>query len=222
MADEVTTPPSGAEVTAPAPESEVDPGQVGESAAPVEQPMAAFVKDGSHTDASARMFEGRFRAAEVRRDQADQDRAVARTPIEQGGGVMHTHRFTAHPEVPQAVVLLHYVDQYGNKIPPDECVADVIIEDWTKPNDLTLIIVCPKCAMGGHKHEQDCQLSIRQSNRKWTLIPAVGPKQFVFRQKDHPPKVYYSAGTISESEVFTCADCSWRGRIVNNQIRTER
>jgi hypothetical protein len=218
MADEVTTPPSGAEVTAPAPEA-VPPQPVER---PPEQPLAAFVKDGSHTDASAALFDRRFREAEERRNQADRDRAVSRIPIEQGGGVMHTHRFTSHPEVPQAVVLLHYVNEYGNKVPPNECLADIIIEDWSHPKDLTLIIVCPRCANGGHKHEQDCQLSIRQSNRKWTLIPAVGPKQFVFKDKRRGPQVYYSAGTIAESEVFTCADCSWRGRIVNNQIRTER
>ena len=193
----------------------------GEGARGIEQPLAAFVKDGSPTDASVNLYERRYREAEKRRAEADRDKAIARTPIERGGGVMHSHRFTQHPDLPMASVLLHYVNEYGNKVPPGECCADILIENWNSPNDPTLVIMCPSCWRGGQKHAQDCQLFIRKSNRFWHLIPALGPKQFMF-DDGSGPRVYYSAGTIVESEPFRCKDCNWRGRIINNRIRDER
>ena len=188
-----------------------------------ENPLSAFVKGGTHTEASARLYEESFREAEVRRDESDRDKAVARVPIEQGGGRMFAHRFTQSPEIPQAYFLLRFVNESGSPMDsPGFCLGDVYIEDWEHPDDLTVQLVCPMCVNDGHKHLQDCQIKIRMSNRRWHFMPHASRKEFVFAEGDGPPKTYVSAGIITESERFFCPHCNWAGRIVNNRIVTER
>ena len=191
-----------------------------DDAKPVENPLLAFTKGGTPTEGSERLYEQRFREAEQRRKQDDAQKRVASKPVEHGGGKLFSHRLTRHPDVPQAYLLLHYVNAAGAKVDPGECLADVWITDWDHPNDLTLGIVCPRCLRAGVKHAQDCQLRIKMSNRRWHLESGKGEPEFVF-DDGYGPKRYKSAGVITESEPFTCSDCNWRGRIVNNQIRTE-
>ena len=186
---------------------------------PIENPLLAYVEGGTPTQASERLFEERFRDGEQRRNQAAIDQQLASKPIERGGAKMYSHRLTEHPDVPQAYLLLHYVGRGGSKIPPGECLADVFIDDWSNPSDLTLGIMCPACWTQGVKHGQDCQLKIRMSNRGWHLEPGKGAPEFIFNDGGGAKK-YKSAGVIVESEVFGCSDCSWRARIVNNQIRS--
>ena len=186
----------------------------------LENPLLAYVKGATPTEASERLYEERFRDGEQRRRQDAIDKQIASIPVEQGGGQLYSHQFTQNPEIPQAYLLLHYVDRAGNRMYPFECLADVWILDWDRPEDLTLGIMCPLCWRGGVKHAQDCQLKIRMSNRGWHLEPAVGRPTFVF-DDGYGPRTYTSAGIIRESEVFGCADCNWRARIVNNVIRTE-
>jgi hypothetical protein len=187
----------------------------------VDEPLAMFVKDGTSTTASERLYDQGYREAEQRRKEADRDRAIARKPIEQGGGRMYTHQMTSRPDIPRAFVLLRYANEQGSPMPPGECLANVLIENWSRPHDLTLVIMCPRCWLGGQKHAQDCQLFIRMSNRNWEFVPASGPKTFKF-DDGGGPKMYSSAGVVAESEIFHCKDCSWAARIVNNVIRTER
>ena len=184
-----------------------------------ELPMASFVKGGTPTAASERLFEERYQQSEKRRNEADEDKRIGATPIEQGGGRIYANKWTSNPEIPQAYVRLVFYGE-GECFGPMLC--EVMIENWSNPNDLTIQLECPRCLGQGVKHEQDCQISLKMSNRRWHLAHGAGPKTFVFAPVDEPPKVYNSAGVVTESEPFNCPSCSWRGRIVNNRIITER
>jgi hypothetical protein len=201
---------------------------------PVEAPLG-FVKGGTGTAASEKLFEERFHDAEERRDQADAERqeaADAQTvtvpsldgapehdvlmPGHQGGAVMYTSKMTAHPEVPEAYVLLKYLSRTGSET-GIECKSEIIVgADPENPLDLCLILVCPRCQANSHKHQQDNQLRIFQSNKHFELVAGKGPPEFVFEGR-----MYKSAGVITESEPFTCPDCTWRARIENNCVRPD-
>jgi len=186
---------------------------------PVGAPMQAFVKGGTHTLGSERMFKERFADAEKRRDEADADKKLASVPAELGGARMYSHNFAENPEVPKAYVKLNYANRYGAPCDPGECLADIVIENWERPNDLTLIFVCPRCYTDRHKSAGDCQLKMRMSNRWWHLKPKYGETRWV--DPDGKIRVYKLAGDVVESEPFSCPDCGYRGRIVNGWLREE-
>jgi len=186
---------------------------------PLGAPMQAFVKGGTHTSGSERMFKERFEDAEKRRNRADFDKKLASIPVEQGGAKMFTHNFAESPEVPKAYVKLRYANRYGAPAEPGECLADVIIENWDRPNDLTLIFVCPGCYTERHKSAGDCQLKMRMSNRWWNLKPRYGETRWT--DPDGQIRIYKLAGDVVESEPFSCPDCGYRGRIVNGWLRQE-
>lgn len=197
-----------------------------------------FVKGGTGTAASERLYEERFRQAEARRDQADRDHALAadavdvthpdddnavtRLPGRQGGAVEYTTQMTGHPEVPKAYVKLIYLDRAGSET-GIECLSDIIVgADPALPTELTLMLVCPRCQEHSHKHQQDNQLRIRQSNKYFELRTGMGPRYFQFRDPETGSlDTYHSAGVVIESEAFSCPDCGWRARIDHNRVRPD-
>lgn len=186
----------------------------------IENPRLVFVKGGTTTQKSEELYEHRFREAELRRDQADQDRKVSQVPIEQGGARLFTSQLTAHPEVPRAYVLLKYLDRAGSPIivggEPVQCCADIIVGmDPSNPTEITLMLVCPRCSQGA-KHEQDCQIQIRQSNKSFQLTTGRGDPEFWFQGK-----MFKSAGMIMDCEKFTCPDCTWTAQIHENFVRPD-
>ena len=79
---------------------------------------------------------------------------------------------------------------------PVACLADLIIgADASRPTELTLILVCPRCSQG-QKHAQDCQLRIRQSNRFFEFVAGKGDPMIEFQGE-----MFRSAGMIVASEV---------------------
>lgn len=179
-------------------------------------PLMAWVKDGTPTAKSEEKIEREWQQAERRRDELEEDKKVARIPIEHGGGRLFTNRMTSNADIPAAYVLLHYVNSAGRKVPPGECCADVLQEDFSDPNNLTLILVCRRCIQ--RKHADTSQIKIRQSNRYWKLVTGMGPRTFTF-DDGWGPKTYHSAGVVVESEKFTCGYCHWRAVIDHNKIR---
>ena len=93
-----------------------------------------------------------------------------------------------------------------------ECLADIVMLDPKKPEDLTLILVCPSCKAKGLPQGQ-CQIQIRQSNRPWHLDVSKAGAPVVFEGK-----VYYSAGEVCDGERFTCPNCPWSARIDRNRV----
>lgn len=178
----------------------------------------SFVKGGTSTAKSEALYETRFREAEKRRDTADTDRKIAEIPIEKGGGKLFSNQLTAHPDIPKAYVPLKYVDRLGQPVVINGeevlCLADLIVGmNPDKPTELTLVLVCPRCSQQSHKHEQDNQIMIRQSNKAFGFVAAKGDSTFVFQGN-----LYRSAGMVEYCEPFQCPDCDWRARIDNNRV----
>jgi hypothetical protein len=177
-----------------------------------------FVKGGTRTQKSEEFFERRYQEAEERRNVSEAEKRLAKIPIEKGGAQLQSSQFTSRPDIPKAYIPLTYVDSKGEPIvvngEPVVCQADLIIGiDPATPMELTLIIVCPRCSREGVKHAQDCQLTIRQSNKMFEFVAGKGPETFV-----HDGKTFKSAGMIIQSEPFRCGDCGWRARIDRNRV----
>lgn len=202
-----------------------------QAAKQIHAPKLAFVKGGTGTSASERLYEQRFQEAEERRDEQAAERTqaadartvrrddglgVTKLPGHEGGAVEYTSQMTAHPEVPKAYVLLKYLNRAGSPT-GDECLADIIVgANPERPTELCLMLVCPHCQRQSHKHMQDNQLRIFQSNKFFELVPGKGPPLFRFEGQ-----VFRSAGVITESEPFSCPDCGWRARINGNYVRED-
>lgn len=209
------------EAGAPVASTESEPASTTPEPAAPEEPAKGFsyvVGGGTGTAKSEAMYEERFHEAERRRDVSDRERAIAQTPIEHGGGQLFTNQMTAHPDIPRGFILLKYVDRHGNQIvingEPTMCCADLIVGlDPERPTELSLMIVCPRCQQQSHKHLQDNQILIRQSNKRFEFRAAMGPATFVY-----DGKTFRSAGMIIESEAFRCHDCGWRARIDHNRV----
>jgi len=189
---------------------------------PAAEPKAPefYIKGGgTATSQSEALYERRFQDGEQRRDQAARDQAkVDRPPTpDQASGVL-TNQFTRHPEIPKAFLLLKYVDKYGQDVIINgevvACCADLIVGmNPLNPEELALMIVCPRCQQRSHKHQQDNQILIRQSNKYFEFKSGMGPSTFIFQGKR-----FKSAGMITQSERFSCHDCGWTARIDNNRV----
>jgi len=174
---------------------------------------------GTATSKSEALYEQRFREAEERRNQAAKDKNVAQQPTtpDQISGLL-TNQFTRHPEIPKAYIPLTYVDRFGQEIILNNevamCRADLILGmNPLRPKELALMLVCPRCQQKSHKHQQDNQILIRQSNKYFEFKSGMGPAHFIFQGKR-----YKSAGMVTRSEKFKCHDCGWTARIDNNRV----
>jgi hypothetical protein len=181
-------------------------------------PLCTFVKGGTTTTAHDNMEAREWHEAEARRDLQDAEMRVAQKPIEQGGGEMYSSRFLNEREskAPEAHVLLDFVNRKGEPLyeqgVPLQCLADITMA--TEPafeGEMVLIIMCPKCME--RTKAQNTILQIRQSNRMWHLSERGRGEIVVFERQP-----YLSAGTVMDSERFTCARCTWSARIDNNKI----
>jgi hypothetical protein len=203
----------------------------------IDNPALAFVKGGTGTAASERLYMQRQYEAEQRREEASRERALAadqqkvdlpgqeapvHMPGHAGGGVMYTSQMTAHPEIPKGYILLQYLSRTGSKTGL-ECLVDLIVgANPDKPTDLCIVLVCPRCQENSHKFQQDNQLRIFQSNKHFEFVAGKGPETFVFMDPETGIEgVYKSAGMVVASEPFRCGDCGWRARIEMNFVRPD-
>jgi len=221
-------------------EQEASEGELKKAEAP--KVPEAFVRGGTSTMKSEALYEQRFQEAEKRRDaqaneegdavrvkgfsdQKKSDLASAEAINEataKGTGTLFQNQFTRHPEIPKAYILLKYCDSRGEQIKfqgdPVFCQADLIVGmDPLFPEELSLILVCPRCVQHGQKHLQDCQMTIRQRNRNFEFRSGMGPPTFIFQGR-----TFRSAGMIVESESFRCPDCNWKARISKNMVLPDR
>lgn len=199
-----------------------------------------IVRGGTGTSKSEELFERRFHEAEERRDVAAAEKALSRDqqlvdkpdgdgqafmPGRMNGAVLATNQFTEHPEVPKAYVCLIIANRYGADTGV-RCLADILQGiNPDNPHDLALNIVCPTCQERSHKHQQDNQLRILQSNKAWELREGAGEPIIVWEETTESGLTtvehYPSAGIVTESEPFVCDDCGTRYRIANNVLRPD-
>jgi hypothetical protein len=185
-------------------------------------PADVFVKGGTTTMRHDMMVQEQEADAERRRDLLDKERQIASLPFEQGGGRLYNNYLTPNPEglpMEKAKVLLQYLTPSGdveyNKGKPLKCLADVLVGlDPAMPTELTLVLVCPKCET--KMPQGQCQIQIRQSNRRWELDQRTAGELIVFEGKP-----FRSAGTVMESEKFTCGRCTWTAHIDKNRVWPE-
>lgn len=191
-------------------------------------PMAAFVRGGTTSSRHDRFAAEQHLDAEARRNDADaaKERELARTPLEQGGGVMFGGRFLPAADAGGSFVLLVYLNPKGEVLYESgeefQCLADLTVLEG---GELCLVIVCPACLTRGVHHDQ-CQMRVRQTNKHFEFSTKGAGDLIVFKEYDHVlekfvEKVYKSAGTIVESERFRCDQCGWTARIVNNRVRPD-
>lgn len=177
-----------------------------------------FVKGGTTTSGHDRLIASNERDAERRRDESDEEKRIAKEHGLASGDANHmaargSYEFTDHPEIKKAYVPLQYMERNGREV-AFKGTGDIIMPgDPMFPNELALLIFCPKCKETGLPAGQ-CILTIRQGNRKWHLDTRKGGELFV--EEDGTPQ--RSAGVIMDSERFTCANCSWAARIDNNKV----
>lgn len=199
---------------------------------PIENPQLAYVKGGTSTSASERLYEQRYQEAEARRDVAEEDKRRAKgqkkvqlegegavhLPGSPDGGVQYTNQFTENSEVPQGYLHFTYHDAKLNQV--GEGYADLLMgTNPDDPRELMIVLVCRWCQESTHKHQQDNQMRISQSNKYFEFRPGAGPPMFELRDDDSGlSQVYRSAGIVVESEPFTCPDCGTRMRIDMNRV----
>jgi len=184
-------------------------------------PLAAFVKGGTTTSRHDRMVVELEADAEKRRDEAIAERQVASVPVEHGGAKILTHKFSPSGDVGAGFVLLRYLTPRGDIRYENgdelQCLADVHV---VGPEELCLTIVCPSCKAGGYgrpsRPQGQSQIRIRQSNKRFEFDATKAGELILFEGKP-----YRSAGVVRESERFSCPDCGWAARIVENCVRPD-
>lgn len=184
----------------------------------------SFVKGGTTSAKHDQMEAASVAEGDRRRAVADRERQIAAVPIEQGGGMLLSHNLASQSAqgAQQLYVLLHYLTPRGDVARHEaeelHCLADIFLLDG---DELSLKIVCPRCKE--RRHQQNCQLDIRQSNKHWTLDRTPWDGQSMgFPHKQGQPmefegQVYLSAGVVN-CERFRCPACSWSARIDNNRV----
>lgn len=180
-------------------------------------PLAAYVKGGTSTSANDRRIAEVEADAERRRNTADRERALARIPIEQGGGKIYGGPLTDKPEIAQAYVELSYLTPRGEPTGL-KCLADVLVGAHPPhPTELTLVLVCPRCKERGVPQGQ-CQIRIHQCNKHWELDTRTSG-ELILWEEDGKLKPYRSAGKVMECERFECGYCgNWSARIDKNCV----
>lgn len=200
----------------------INPSSLPASAFPV--PMMSWVKDGTTTTAGDNLIAKTEADAEKRRNEADREKQISKIPIEQGGGKQFTNHLTPYTDVPKAYIKLEYVNAKGEVL--RECLADLVVgTDVTgTETDMSIILVCPKCEK--KRPQGQCQIQVRQSNRKWYLDFKTAGEFFLFEEWDDESgrwvkNAYRSAGQICDSDKMTCPYCPWSFRIHKNKVYTD-
>lgn len=178
----------------------------------IEKPLEMWVKGGTSTTANDERLEREYQESERNRRIADAERALASRPIEQGGALMYERDLYGGP---LGATYIHV--RYCNRSGHEYCqgVADITMGTPSDPLEMMVVFVCPRCA-ATKPHMQDCQIQMRQSNKKFEFRPHEG-RFFMFDDGNGMMR-YREAGVVVESESFKCPHCTYRARFDNNRL----
>lgn len=187
---------------------------------PLGLPLDVFVKGGTTTARHDRKMAEMTADLKRRQAEADEDKRTARERGIHHGDVndiasLQTHEFTDHPEISKAYVPLMYMSPNGKEVDMYGMGDIIMPQDPAFPDELALIIFCPKCRDRGLP-AWDCIITIRQSNRSWFLDRRRAGELFV----DPDGKPQYSAGLVCDGEKFHCPRCTWAASIDKNRVFT--
>lgn len=107
-----------------------------------------------------------------------------------------------------------------SQVEPEWIVCELSAEDSESPLgvELTLVMVCPVCVLRNGKSQTYSQMTLKQSNRGFTLDPK--RKGEVWANPLDPTDVYVLAGTVTTHESFRCDHgCQTRYRIDDSVLR---
>jgi predicted RNA-binding Zn-ribbon protein involved in translation (DUF1610 family) len=170
---------------------------------------------GTSTSANDKAIAEAEADAERRRDEALAEREMTRLPVEAGGARIFENK-SLDPGAKDLHVLLDLVNAKGEPHlvagVPIQCLADIRV---VGPNEMAVVVVCPRC-INRKIPQGQCQIQVRQSNRNWHLSDKGRGSPLWF-----DGKMYQSAGTIMDSDRFSCPNCAWSARIDNNKLRAE-
>lgn len=170
---------------------------------PAPMPMQILVRGGTTTTAYDMELKRRVADAEKRRAQLDRARRLASIPIEQGGALLHSHRFSDPLTEPRVVV--RYVNEKKETI--FDILCDLHVDDTS--GAYILQCVCPECFRRG-VHSGEAQMTVRDTNRKWYVDTKHAGEMRHCEDVDmdgNKVKVpYRHAGEIMDSESFTCTN----------------
>jgi hypothetical protein len=151
--------------------------------------------------------------AERRRKVIDEQYAVTRT--HPGEAKMSSMRLGA-PDGQYAIVL--WVKEGRNLEPREFMLCELSAQPkGDEPGDveLVLLVACMRCITRRHRPVAECNLTIRQTNRPFTLEQKP-PKWLVDRWKgslwinpDNRSETCQVVGTIHMHERAHCAECNW-------------
>lgn len=181
------------------------------SGKPLSAPLSAFVRGGTGTSKSDAMFAALWKDAEDRRDTEAAAKKIGSVPIDEGGGMLVENPLATPgtEKIPKASLLLTYLTPAGEPTGV-QCLADLVME---LNGEVILILVCVGCMRRG-RHMDQCQIQLRQQNKRFTFRAGMGAPFFDFEGRR-----YKSAGMIVETEKFRCGDCGWTARIDHNNVR---
>jgi len=158
------------------------------------------VQGGTTTGAFDKMMAERKADADQRRKQDAMDKAVGRTPIEQGGGMMFEHRLSDLQMSPRVHVT--YVGK-GKEFISDQLV-DLFEDDVTGQS--MLVFVCPECVRRGRDSGLS-QCHARDGHRAWYVDKRTAGAVKVVENAANPGGLerYISAGDIMDTDVLACS-----------------
>ncbi|MBW2672214.1 MAG: hypothetical protein JRD89_02210 [Deltaproteobacteria bacterium] len=215
--DPVAPPPDPEPVTPPPAsasdcEKAVDPDPIG-------VPLDILVRYGTTTSKHDQAVAEQLAESRRRRAEDDAEKRIANEHGIQRGdpssvATRYSNQFTDNPEIARAYVPLTYVTRSGREV-THRGVGDIImVQDPAFENELALILFCPSCIEKAGLPPDQSLVTVRQSNRNWYLDRRTAGELSVFEDGT----TFRTAGVIMESELFTCARCSWRARIDHNKV----
>lgn len=184
-------------------------------------PLASFVQLGTTTSGHDQLLAAQLADADRRRAEDDAERRLAdEHGLHRGNPAdvasRYTSTFTEHPEIQKAYVPLRFMGRGGKGV-EYEGVGDIIMpQDPAFDDELALLIYCPVCLDRRRLPPAHSIIMVRQSNRRWHLDERGAGEMFVWEGQ-----AYRSAGTIRDSERFTCPRCPFRARIDDNRVIPE-
>jgi len=186
---------------------------------PIGVPLSILVRYGTTTGKHDRAVAEQLAESRARRAEDDAEKRIAKDHGIQRGdpssvATRYSNQFTDNPEIARAYVPLTYVTRTGREV-THQGVGDIImVQDPAFENELALILFCPSCIEKAGLPPDQSLVTVRQSNRAWYLDRRTAGELCVFEDGT----TFRSAGVVMESELFTCARCSWRARIDHNKV----
>ena len=186
-------------------------------------PIASWVKGGSTSAKHDKWMAEKQHDAKKRREEEDQRFQTAAK--KNSGAKIHQQKLGGRKNHPVAVL--------GLKHPKDGTVLDWMLCEIveTDPNNLILMMYCPRCIRTYGRPVDDSIIHIAQANRMWHLDKrSKKERQFnpilgfcaaeVWIAPDESREVVMVGGMVSTDDWCKCPICDWKFKIEDSVVHT--